>query len=148
MGAIGVCRLGGRHLLAQRRVAVRLSFIGVIVFTGLAAYDAQRLKAMALATPTGQTGSYAIVGALALYLDFINLFLFMLRFMGSRRGLTETQCRDSRIGGRRGATKHARGDAAGPHPASVPRAAGGRGVLVVGFGGVGGGGLCVRNCLR
>jgi FtsH-binding integral membrane protein len=62
-----------------------LSFIGVIVFAGLAAYDAQRLKAMALATPAGQTGSYAIVGALALYLDFINLFLFMLRFMGNRR---------------------------------------------------------------
>ena len=62
-----------------------LSFIGVIVFAGLAAYDAQRLKAMALATPAGQSGSYAIVGALALYLDFINLFLFMLRFMGNRR---------------------------------------------------------------
>jgi FtsH-binding integral membrane protein len=62
-----------------------ISFIGVIVFTGLAAYDAQRLKAMALAMPAGQTGSYAIVGALALYLDFINLFLFLLRFMGNRR---------------------------------------------------------------
>jgi FtsH-binding integral membrane protein len=62
-----------------------ISFIGVIVFTGLAAYDAQRLKAMALAMPAGQTGSYAIVGALALYLDFINLFLFLLRFLGSRR---------------------------------------------------------------
>jgi hypothetical protein len=62
-----------------------ISFIGVIVFTGLAAYDAQRLKSMALALPTGGTGSYAIVGALALYLDFINLFLFLLRFTGSRR---------------------------------------------------------------
>jgi FtsH-binding integral membrane protein len=62
-----------------------ISFIGVIVFTGLAAYDAQRLKTMALAMPGGQTGSYAIVGALALYLDFINLFLFLLRFMGNRR---------------------------------------------------------------
>ena len=62
-----------------------ISFIGVIVFSGLAAYDAQRLKAMAVASPDGQTGSYAIVGALALYLDFINLFLFLLRFSGSRR---------------------------------------------------------------
>jgi FtsH-binding integral membrane protein len=62
-----------------------ISFIGVIVFTGLAAYDAQRLKTMALSMPTGQTTSYAIVGALALYLDFINLFLFLLRFTGSRR---------------------------------------------------------------
>jgi FtsH-binding integral membrane protein len=62
-----------------------ISFIGVIVFAGLTAYDAQRLKAMALASPSGQTGSYAIVGALALYLDFINLFLFLLRFTGNRR---------------------------------------------------------------
>ena len=62
-----------------------ISFIGVIVFTGLTAYDAQRLKAMALATPEGQAGSYTILGALTLYLDFINLFLFLLRFTGSRR---------------------------------------------------------------
>jgi uncharacterized protein len=62
-----------------------ISFVGVIVFTGLTAYDAQRLKAMALAMPGGQTGSYAVVGALALYLDFINLFLFLLRFLGQRR---------------------------------------------------------------
>ena len=63
-----------------------VSCIGVIVFTGLAAYDAQRLKAMALSMPEGQASSYAIVGALSLYLDFINLFLFLLRFMGNRRG--------------------------------------------------------------
>jgi hypothetical protein len=62
-----------------------LAFIGVIVFTGLTAYDAQRLKHMALMTPSGQLGSHAIVGALALYLDFINLFLMLLRLMGSRR---------------------------------------------------------------
>jgi FtsH-binding integral membrane protein len=62
-----------------------ISFVGVLVFTGLAAYDAQRMKSMALALPTGHTGAYAIVGALALYLDFINLFLMLLRFTGSRR---------------------------------------------------------------
>lgn len=62
-----------------------ISVIGVLVFTGLAAYDAQRMKAMALAAPEGQTGSLAIVGALALYLDFINLFLYLLRFTGTRR---------------------------------------------------------------
>jgi uncharacterized protein len=62
-----------------------LAFVGVIVFTGLTAYDAQRLKQMALAMPSGQVGSYAIVGALALYLDFINLFLMLLRFLGNRR---------------------------------------------------------------
>lgn len=62
-----------------------ISVVGVIVFTGLTAWDAQRLKQMAAALPEGQTGSYAIVGALSLYLDFINLFLFLLRFLGSRR---------------------------------------------------------------
>jgi FtsH-binding integral membrane protein len=61
------------------------SFIGVIVFTGLAAYDAQRLKSMALMTSAGSTGSYAIVGALTLYLDFVNLFLMLLRFSSGRR---------------------------------------------------------------
>jgi FtsH-binding integral membrane protein len=61
-----------------------LSIAGVVVFSGLAAYDAQRLKAMALEAPAGQS-SYAIVGALALYLDFANLFLFLLRFTGNRR---------------------------------------------------------------
>jgi FtsH-binding integral membrane protein len=62
-----------------------LSVCGVVVFTGLTMWDAQKLKAMALALPEGQTGSYAVVGALSLYLDFINLFLFMLRLLGRRR---------------------------------------------------------------
>jgi FtsH-binding integral membrane protein len=62
-----------------------ISVVGVIVFTGLTAWDAQRLKQMALALPGGQLGSYAIVGALSLYLDFINLFLFLLRFLGDHR---------------------------------------------------------------
>jgi FtsH-binding integral membrane protein len=62
-----------------------ISLVGVIVFTGLTAWDAQRLKAMALATPAGQSGTYAIVGALALYLDFVNLFLMLLRLQGGDR---------------------------------------------------------------
>jgi FtsH-binding integral membrane protein len=61
-----------------------IAVVGVIVFTGLTAWDAQRLKQMALALPEGQAGSYAIVGALSLYLDFINLFLMLLRFTGRR----------------------------------------------------------------
>ena len=61
-----------------------ISVVGVIVFTGLTAWDAQRLKQMALAIPEGQAGGYAIVGALSLYLDFINLFLMLLRFTGRR----------------------------------------------------------------
>jgi uncharacterized protein len=62
-----------------------ITIVGVIVFTGLTAWDAQRLKQMALAIPEGQSGSYAIVGALSLYLDFINLFLILLRFQGGSR---------------------------------------------------------------
>ncbi|MGH9364727.1 MAG: Bax inhibitor-1/YccA family protein, partial [Thermoanaerobaculia bacterium] len=62
-----------------------ISVVGVIVFTGLAAWDAQKLKMMAVAIPEGQTGSYAVVGALRLYLDFVNLFLFLLRFLGGGR---------------------------------------------------------------
>jgi hypothetical protein len=62
-----------------------ISVVGVLVFTGLTAWDAQRLKHMAVALPEGRIGAYAVVGALALYLDFINLFFFLLRFTGSRR---------------------------------------------------------------
>ena len=62
-----------------------ISVVGVVVFTGLTAWDAQRLKQMAVALPDGRVGSYAVVGALSLYLDFINLFFFILRLMGGRR---------------------------------------------------------------
>jgi FtsH-binding integral membrane protein len=62
-----------------------ISVVGVLVFTGLTAWDAQRLKQMAVSLPDGRVGSYAVVGALSLYLDFINLFFFLLRLTGSRR---------------------------------------------------------------
>ena len=62
-----------------------ISVVGVLVFTGLTAWDAQRLKQMAVALPDGRTGSFAVIGALSLYLDFINLFFFLLRFTGNRR---------------------------------------------------------------
>jgi FtsH-binding integral membrane protein len=62
-----------------------ISVVGVLVFTGLTAWDAQRLKQMAVALPDGRAGAYAVVGALSLYLDFINLFFFLLRFTGNRR---------------------------------------------------------------
>ncbi len=86
MGLIGIVLASLVNIFWQNDgLQFVISFIGVIVFTGLTAYDAQRLRAMALALPSGHTGSYAVVGALALYLDFINLFLMMLRFMGHRR---------------------------------------------------------------
>lgn len=62
-----------------------ISVVGVLVFTGLTAWDAQRMKLMAATVPEERFTSYAVVGALALYLDFINLFLFLLRFLGGRR---------------------------------------------------------------
>ncbi|HEY6066118.1 MAG TPA: Bax inhibitor-1/YccA family protein [Thermoanaerobaculia bacterium] len=62
-----------------------ISVVGVLVFTGLTAWDSQRLKAMAAVTPDNQVTGRAVVGALALYLDFVNLFLFLLRFLGARR---------------------------------------------------------------
>ena len=61
-----------------------LSVVGVLVFTGLTAHDAQRMRQMALAVEGDQAGSYAVGGALSLYLNFINLFLFMLRFLGKK----------------------------------------------------------------
>ena len=62
-----------------------ISLAGVVVFAGLAAYDAQRLTTMAEAVPAGQASACAISGALALYLDFVNLFLSLLRLVGRRR---------------------------------------------------------------
>lgn len=62
-----------------------IACVGVLVFTGLTAWDAQRLKQMATTLPDGQVGSYAVVGALSLYLNFINLFLMLLRLFGNRR---------------------------------------------------------------
>lgn len=65
-----------------------ISYIGVIVFVGLTAYDTQKLKTMALSQPAGLDAGVvrkgAILGALSLYLDFINLFLMLLRILGNR----------------------------------------------------------------
>jgi FtsH-binding integral membrane protein len=63
-----------------------ISAIGVLVFAGLTAWDTQRIKEMYSAQDDGTiAGRKAVMGALSLYLDFINLFLFLLRFMGDRR---------------------------------------------------------------
>lgn len=61
------------------------SFAGVLIFVGLTAWDTQKIKQMALAMPNATDGRLATIGALSLYLDFINLFLYLLRFMGNRR---------------------------------------------------------------
>ena len=64
-----------------------VSFIGVVIFTGLTAYDVQKLKNIAEGnTYEGETTKKLIImGALNLYLDFINLFLYLLRFFGDRK---------------------------------------------------------------
>jgi FtsH-binding integral membrane protein len=64
-----------------------VTYAGILVFVGLAAYDTQKLKEMALAgfTDDETARKGAVMGALALYLDFINLFLLLLRIFGSRR---------------------------------------------------------------
>ncbi|MCS2150427.1 Bax inhibitor-1/YccA family protein [Scandinavium manionii] len=65
-----------------------VTYIGVVVFVGLTAYDTQKLKAIGEQIDTNDSSNlrkYAILGALTLYLDFINLFLMLLRIMGNRR---------------------------------------------------------------
>ena len=64
-----------------------ISFLGVLIFTGLTAYDVQKLKRIGSGAVAGteNTRKLTIMGALTLYLDFINLFLFLLRFFGNRR---------------------------------------------------------------
>jgi uncharacterized protein len=63
-----------------------ISIVGVLIFAGLTAWDTQRIKEMYSAQDDGTiAGRKAVMGALKLYLDFINLFLFLLRFMGNRR---------------------------------------------------------------
>jgi len=63
-----------------------ISVIGVLIFTGLTAYDAQKIKEMYYGGDDSETsGKKAVMGALRLYLDFINLFLYLLRFIGDRR---------------------------------------------------------------
>lgn len=62
-----------------------ISIAGVVIFTALTAYDVQRIQNGDLAVMTGSMEKAAVIGALRLYLDFINLFLFMLRLFGGSR---------------------------------------------------------------
>lgn len=66
---------------------ITVSGIGVLVFTGLTAWDAQKIKRNLQMAPDADEGAQkiALLGALSLYLDFINLFLYLLRFFGNNR---------------------------------------------------------------
>ncbi len=89
MGLIGIVIASVVNLFVRSSgMSLIVSYIGVIVFVGLTAYDTQKLRTMALSQPDGlDSGTVrkgAILGALTLYLDFINLFLMLLRILGNR----------------------------------------------------------------
>lgn len=90
MGLIGVIIASVVNIfLRNPAMQMIISYIGVLVFTGLTAYDTQKLKAMAMAQPAGLDGAVirkgAIIGALTLYLDFILMFQYMLMIFGGNR---------------------------------------------------------------
>jgi FtsH-binding integral membrane protein len=71
--------------LGNDTVGFVISIVGVVVFTALTAFDIQRIQGGALMARTGSVEKAAVLGALRLYLDFINLFLFLLRVLGGGR---------------------------------------------------------------
>ena len=90
MGLIGIVIASLVNLFIQSSaVSTAVSYIGVLVFVGLTAYDTQDIKSMAMSQPhdidAGVVRKGAIFGALKLYLDFINLFLILLRIFGGGR---------------------------------------------------------------
>ena len=90
MGLIGIIIASVVNMFIRSSgMSMIISYIGVFVFVGLTAYDTQKLKRMAITQPAGLEAGVvrkgAIMGALTLYLDFINLFLMLLRILGNRR---------------------------------------------------------------
>lgn len=87
MGLIGLLiAMVVNMFLASDGLSFAISVIGVLVFTGLTAYDTQRIKEMYFVGDDALiAGRKAVMGALALYLDFLNLFLMLLRLMGGQR---------------------------------------------------------------
>jgi hypothetical protein len=87
MGLIGIIIASVVNIfLASSALGFAISIIGVLVFTGLTAYDTQKIKEMYTVNDDGTiAGRKAIMGALSLYLDFVNLFLMLLRLFGDRR---------------------------------------------------------------
>ena len=84
MGFFGLLIASVVNIFLQSTMIYWLTtFVGVIVFTALAAYDTQKIKQLDVGGEAGDKG--AIHGALILYLDFINLFLFLLRLLGRRK---------------------------------------------------------------
>jgi len=85
MGLIGLMVAMVLNLIfPSTAVNLLISIVGVVIFTALTAYDVQRIQSGDLAAATGSMEKAAVIGALQLYLDFINIFLFMLRLLGGR----------------------------------------------------------------
>ena len=87
MGVIGlIVAMLINFFLQSTAMMLAISAIGVLLFAGLTAYDTQRIKSMyAYVAGSDMQGKVVIMGALSLYLDFINMFMFLLQFMGNRR---------------------------------------------------------------
>jgi FtsH-binding integral membrane protein len=90
MGLIGIIIASLVNIfIKSSAMSIIISYIGVFVFVGLTAYDTQKIKNMAMTQPAGLDNAVvrkgAILGALSLYLDFINLFLMLLRIFGQTR---------------------------------------------------------------
>jgi uncharacterized protein len=86
MGVVGILVAMIINIFLQSSaLAFAISAIGVLLFAGLTAYDTQRIKSMySYVAGTDMMGKTVIMGALSLYLDFVNMFTFLLNFMGSR----------------------------------------------------------------
>ena len=87
MGLIGIIIASIVNIFMQSSMMYFvISILGVLIFVGLTAYDTQKIKNMYAVSDTGEVmGKKAVMGALTLYLDFINLFIMLLRLFGQRR---------------------------------------------------------------
>jgi hypothetical protein len=87
MGLVGLIVASiGNIFIRSDTMSLVISFVGVLLFAGLTAYDTQKIKSVyfQIAGSTEALGRAAIFGALTLYLDFINMFQFLLSFLGNR----------------------------------------------------------------
>ena len=89
MGLFGLIIAGVINIFMRSSTAeLAISIMGILIFVGLTAYDTARIKAMAASSDMNDenmTGKIAVIGALELYLDFINIFLYLLRLFGNHR---------------------------------------------------------------
>jgi len=90
MGLIGIIIASVMNMFFRSPgISMVISYVGVLVFVGLTAYDTQKLKEMAMTQPADASGAVvrkaSIMGALTLYLDFINLFIMLLHIFGGSR---------------------------------------------------------------